>query len=122
MTQDHTTLRELAEEFKTYGVDIGDIEPNQGSTYCNKLVRNYLEAASPDVVLEILSELKELRLAYAEASRQKNELLTAHKVNARERDADREAMRVALDALCGADMIDVDMAKSIDALRARLEN
>ena len=41
-----------------------------------------------------MSELEELRLAYAESSRQKNELLTAHKLSA----ADNAELRAELAA------------------------
>ena len=37
-----------------------------------------------------MTELEELRIAYAESSRQKNELLTAHKISAAENAALRE--------------------------------
>ena len=99
----------------------------------------YIAAASPDVVLGLIAERDELKLAYAECSRQKNELLTAHKVNAR-READDEAlMREALEAIeraCNTAMINTAKARvpecgdfcsiaqdldwSCEALRARL--
>ena len=43
------------------------------------------------------AELKELRLAYAECSRQKNELLTAHKLSAQQIRVLREALRAIKD-------------------------
>ena len=44
-----------------------------------------------------MSELEELRLAYAESSRQKNELLTAHKLSAADNAALREFCQARID-------------------------
>ena len=118
-------LKQLALECKERELDIDfdDVYPQQGSSYLNKLARHYIAAASPDVVLALIAERDELKLAYAECSRQKNELLTAHKVNAR-READDEAlMREALDALEYHNAYTRPIVKTndaIDKLRARL--
>lgn len=114
MTTDYTKLRELIEEAQAKRM--GWLTVDQLRAYLHGPAEAaYIAAASPDVVFSILSERNELRLAYIEASRQKNELLTAHKFNARERDADREAMRHVLLSF-GSD----DEMVAINALRARL--
>ncbi len=51
--------------------DLRKLEAARGVTDYN--------APAPDAIIALLDELEELRLAYAECSRQKNELLTKHK-------------------------------------------
>lgn len=54
-------LKELANECKERGIDFDDVSPNQGSTSCDKLVRHYIAAASPDVVLALIAEVERLK-------------------------------------------------------------
>ena len=54
-------LKELANECKERGIDFDDVSPNQGSTSCDKLVRHYIAAASPDDVLALIAEVERLK-------------------------------------------------------------
>jgi hypothetical protein len=69
-----------------------------------------------------MTEIEELRLAYAESSRQKNELLTAHKLAAAENAALRERVKALEDALRMAiKWIHLGVTKDeMDAARAAL--
>ena len=58
---DYQELKRLAEDCKERGIDFDDVSPHQGSTSCDKLVRHYLAAASPDVVLSMIVEIDRLR-------------------------------------------------------------
>lgn len=49
-------LRELALEWQEYEIDMRKVAIQSGSTGSNKLIRAYLEAASPDVVLGLLDK------------------------------------------------------------------
>lgn len=62
---DYTELNRLAEDCKERGIDFDDVSPQQGSTSCDKLVRHYIAAASPDVVLSMIAEIDRLK-AYNE--------------------------------------------------------
>jgi len=77
-----------------------------------------LAASLQDKCVSLIAERDELKLAYAECSRQKNELLTAHKVNARREVDDEALMREALN--CGATEYE-RMADLRVRIRARLE-
>lgn len=57
-TQDLITLRKLAEESVERCLDFDDVSPNQGSTSCDKLARNYIAAANPAKVIELLDALE----------------------------------------------------------------
>ena len=62
MTQ-YTELKRLAEDCKERDIDFYDVSPRQGSTSCDKLVRHYIAAASPDVVLSMIAEIDNVRRA-----------------------------------------------------------
>lgn len=63
---DYTELKRLAEDCKEREIDFDDVSPHQGSTSCDKLVRHYLAAASPDVVLSMIDHVQETDAANLE--------------------------------------------------------
>ena len=58
-----TDLKTLAEEWKYRDCDIDDVSFSGGSTAINRLMREYVNAASPDAILKLLEERDRLREA-----------------------------------------------------------
>ena len=74
----YTELKRLAEDCKNCGIDFDDVSPQQGSTSCDKLVRHYLAAASPDVTLEMIDAL-DVQAGSIEAVQAANQRLAAER-------------------------------------------
>ena len=74
----YTELKRLAEDCTNCGIDFDDVSPQQGSTSCDKLVRHYLAAASPDVVLSMIDAL-DVQAGSIEAVQAANQRLAAER-------------------------------------------
>jgi hypothetical protein len=67
-------LVKLAKECLEHDLAFGDISPEQGSTFCNKLVRQYVEAVNPANILALVAQLKQVT-AEREDLRQTNSVI-----------------------------------------------
>ena len=97
----YTELKRLAEDCKNCGIDFDDVSPQQGSTSCDKLVRHYLAAASPDVTLEMIDAL-DVQAGSIEAVQAANQRLAAERDKLR---TQNQALREAVTAVIEYDEI-----------------
>lgn len=106
ITQDLVALRNLAEETVERELDFDGMSPNQGSTYCDKLARNYISATNPEELIELLDalEVQAARIADLEADRDHWKAARESAMFAGEQmRAELDALRVQEPVACYAD-------------------